>query len=368
MARRSAEVAAETDRLDGAPHPRDAAAIHGQEKAVAALCAALEGDRIPSGWLLAGPEGIGKATLAYRMAGALLTRRPGRVGPGPLDLPPDHPDLRLIRSGAHPRLFVLRRGQDAHGRPRNVITADEVRELRDFFGLSAADGGWRVVIVDVADDLNAHAANAILKILEEPPPRSVLVLVSHAPGRLLPTIRSRCRLLRLEPLAPTAFRAALGAIGLETDRPEALAELAGGSPGRAVRLIAGGGLDLYANIVSLFAARRPDRAAMVQLAETAGASRGSEGRATLLLDLLGTFMARLAQAPLRPPAVEIASGETAVLRQLAPHAAAARLWAEGHAAAMAAGRAGLAVNLDPAALILDTLLAIDRTARQAAAA
>jgi DNA polymerase-3 subunit delta' len=356
------------DRREGAPHPREAPALFGQDAAEAEALAALRDGRVHSGWLLTGPEGVGKATLAYRIAGALLGWRPGAAPPATLDPPPGDADARLLRAGSHPRLFVLRRGPDERGNLRAVITVDEARALRDFFALSATDGGRRAVIVDAADELNPNAANAILKLLEEPPPLATLLLVSHQPARLLPTIRSRCRVLRLSPLAPPDLAAAMDAIGLATDRPDALAELAQGSPGRAVRLVNEGGLDLYADLVGLLGqAPRLDRAAAVRLAESLS-GKAQDARFALALDLIDLLLARLARAGLAGPPPEAAPGETDLLARLAPHDRAARAWADRQAAASARARQGRAVNLDPAALILDMLLSIEQTARQAAAA
>ncbi|MBP1806364.1 DNA polymerase III subunit delta' [Rubellimicrobium aerolatum] len=356
--------APEPDRRDGAPHPRESTALFGHAAAEQDILAAIASGKLHSGWLLSGPEGIGKATLAYRMAATLLA---GDPSPATLGLPPDHPDARLLRSGAHPRLFVLRRGLDDRGNLRSVISVDEARRLRDFFGLSAADGGRRVVIVDAADELNPNAANAILKLLEEPPPRATLLLVAHQPARLLPTIRSRCRTLRLSPLKPSDLARALDAIGLATASPDRLAELASGSVGRAVTLEAGGGLDLYADLVALLATLpRLDRPRAIRLAESASAR--SEGRLDLLLDLLDLLLTRLARAGLQGPPPEAAPGESALLARLAPHDLAARAWADRQATASARARRGQAVNLDPAALLLDMLLQIEQTARTAAAA
>lgn len=366
MARAPADdPAPEPDRREGAPHPREATALWGHSDAQREALAAIASGKLHSGWLLSGPEGIGKATFAYRMAGTLLARDPL---PERLGLPADHPDARLIRAGAHPRLLVLRRGQDDKGNLRSVITVEEARRLRDFFGLSAADGGRRVVIVDAADDLNPNAANAILKLLEEPPARATLLLISHQPARLLPTIRSRCRTLRLHPLAPQDLAGALAAIGLATDAPEALAELAGGSVGHAVRLLAEGGLDLYAELLALFAGLpRMDRPRAIKLAESCAGPKAAD-RFALALDLLDLLLTRLARAGLQGPPPEAAPGESLVLARLSPHDQAARAWAERQALASARARQGRAVNLDPAALLLDMLLQIEQTARMAAAA
>lgn len=362
------EPGPEPDRREGAPHPREAPALFGHEAAEREVLGAIGGGKLHSGWLIQGPEGIGKATFAYRMAGTLLARGPQDPLPDRLGLPPEHPDARLIRAGAHPRLLVLRRGLDERGNLRAVITVEEARRLRDFFALSAADGGHRVVIVDAADELNPNAANAILKLLEEPPARATLLLVAHQPARLLPTIRSRCRSLRLAPLGPEDLARALEGAGLAPGSPLPLAELAGGSAGRAVRLLAQGGLDLYGELVELLATLpRLDRPRALRLAEQAAGPKAQD-RFGLTLDLLDLLLGRLARAGLRGQPPEAAPGEGATLARLAPHDRAARAWADLQARATARARQGRAVNLDPAALLIDMLLEIEQTARTAAAA
>jgi DNA polymerase-3 subunit delta' len=183
--------------------------------------------------LLAGAKGLGKATLAYRFARVALGAKP--AGPRPLDTDPEDQIARRIAAQSHPDLFVLRRGLNDRGKPRREITVDEARELSGFFALAPSEGGMRVAIIDAVDDLNRNAANAILKTLEEPPARSVLLLVCHAPGAILPTIRSRCRRLALRPVSDDFVRTALGG---EAD--PALVDLVKGRPGRAIALKAQG--------------------------------------------------------------------------------------------------------------------------------
>lgn len=363
------------DRRDGAPHPRETRALFGQIAAEQTFLAAFNAGRLHSGWLIAGPEGVGKATLAYRIAAFLVagTTEAGLFGaPTTLDLPEADPDLHLIRVGSHPRLFVLRRTIDHDARPKRLrqqIVVDDARALRRFFGLSAADGGRRVVIVDAADELNISAANAILKLLEEPPAGATLLLVAHQPSRLLATIRSRCRTLALQPLGPDDLARAVQASGTEVATPERVTALAGGSVGHAVRLLRQDGLALYARIVDLFAGLpRIDRPAAIRLAEAAAARDGGE-RFRMTTDLVALFLMRAARAGLiGAPPVQGAPGEARLLARLAPHDAAARDWAALEQRLGARVRQGRAVNLDPAALILDMLLAIEQTAKTVAAA
>ncbi|KNG95102.1 DNA polymerase III subunit delta' [Pseudaestuariivita atlantica] len=357
----------EPDRIDGAPHPRETARLFGQDAAEAAFLDALGSGRLHHGWLLTGPQGVGKATLAWKIAAHLIANPPDDGGglfgaPEPatsLDLPPDHPVLRRILAGSEPSLKLVRPTvNEKTGRPRTEIVVEDVRDLAGFFHLSATEGGRRVVIVDSADLLNTSAANALLKMLEEPPANAVLLLISHAPSRLLPTIRSRCRTLRLAPLGPDDMARALDQAEVTVDNPVAVAELSGGSVGTAIRLIDGGGLDLYAAIVKLAGTLpRIDRRQALALADHV-AQRGKEARFDMFLDMMDLFLARLARTGAAgiPPAQQAAPGEATLMVRLAPDAASGRAWAQLAQTQGARLRHGRAVNLDPAALVLDTLL------------
>lgn len=369
----------EADRAEGAPHPRATPLLYGQKAAEAALLDAFATGRMHHGWLFTGPRGVGKATLAWRMARFLLaTPDPagadaGLFGAAPTpdspDIPADHPVARRLAALAEPGLFLLRRAWDEdRDRLKAQITVDEVRRMKGFFALSAADGGRRIAIVDAADDMNPNAANALLKILEEPPAGAVIFLIAHQPSRLLPTIRSRCRELRLAPLGPADIARALDQAGVTAEDPAALAELAGGSAGDAIRLIGHDGLALYREIAALFATLpRLDRTAALKLADTA-AARGVEGRFELMLDLFDLFLARLARAGVAPGAQGAAAPEEAALwARLAPDAHSARIWAALQQSLGARARQGRAVNLDPAALLMDMVLQVNATAARIAA-
>lgn len=224
--------APETDKEPNAPHPRETYSFVGHDAEEGALAEGLKSGRMHHAWLLAGPKGLGKATLAYRFARAALGAK--RLGPRPFDVDAEHQVSRRVSALSHPDMFVLRRGLNDRGKPRREITVDDARELGAFFSLAPSEGGMRVAIIDAVDDLNRNAGNAILKTLEEPPSRSVLLLVCHAPGAVLATIRSRCRRLALRPLPDDQVRAALGV------NDQALVALATGRPGRAIALKAQG--------------------------------------------------------------------------------------------------------------------------------
>ena len=221
--------------MNAATAPGGQGWLVGHEAAEATLVAETRAHRLHHAWLIAGPHGIGKATLAFRFARWLLAGRPGTD----LAIADTDPVFRRVAAGTHADLLAIGRSFDEkRQRHRTEIVAEDVRPIGDFLRRTAAEGGWRVVILDDADLLNRHAANALLKILEEPPPRAVLVLVSSSPGRLLATIRSRCRLLRLAPLDLSQMMLVLARLLPEEDEGSrrVLAELAHGAPGRAVAL------------------------------------------------------------------------------------------------------------------------------------
>jgi len=379
MARDPDDLPPEADRLDGAPHPRETHALYGQPLAEAAFLEAVTSGRLPHGWLLTGPRGIGKATFAWRAARFLLAQPvaddAGLFGTPPaptsLDTDPDHPVARRIAALSEPGLCLLRRPWDEKTkRLKTQLTVDEVRTLKSFFAMSAGGNGRRVVIVDSADEMNTSAANALLKLLEEPPRGAVLLLIAHQPARLLPTIRSRCRSLRCRPLGPDEIGAVFAGIGAGEELPDlaqagALAELSGGSAGEALRLLGQGGLEAYADLVALFAAAPGiDRGAARACAD-ACEGRDGTARFDLLLYLTEVLLHRLArQGAGAPPDTEAAPGEARMLARLATGPVAGRRWADLAAEVLARAHHGRAVNLDPSALFLDTLLAIDRAAER----
>ncbi len=364
------------DQVAGAPHPRETQHLYGQEAAETAFLQAFALDRLHHGWLLTGPHGVGKATLAWRIARFLLATPTAdsdglfaTTPPETLQIASDHPVTRRILAGSNPGLALVTRSvNEKTDRMRDEIVVDDIRRLSRFFGLSSADGGRRVVIVDAADEMNVSAANALLKMLEEPPARTTLLLISHRPSRLLPTIRSRCRTLRLGPLDSADMQAALVQTGIALpdgpDQGAHLAALAGGSVGAALRLIEQDGLQSYAALIRLLdSLPRLDRPGALALAQTA-AQRGASERFETLLNLIDILLVRLARtgATGAPPQPEAAPDEARILARLAATPQMGRAWADIAATITNRTRHGKAVNLDPTALVLDTVFKIQETA------
>jgi len=362
MARAAAteiEELPEADRLKGFPHPRETKKFFGHVRAERSLAESLSEGRMHHAWLLSGRRGIGKATLAYRFARAALAEPHERAADrSSLEIAEDTRASRQVRALSHPGLLVLRRPYDEKAkRFATSIPIDEVRRLRSFLSHSAGEKAWRVVIVDEANELNVNAANALLKSLEEPPARAVFLLISSAPGQLLPTIRSRCRALALQPLSSadlqTAATQAFEAAGIETPDATswpALLRLAEGSVGRLLSLQGAGGLELNALIGKLVAsAPRIDWRAVHALSDELQPT-AAQARFELFYQLLLDYLARLIRAQ--------GAGEG----EKQDREAAARLIGEGRLASFAAlweriGREktdALALNLDRKALILET--------------
>jgi DNA polymerase-3 subunit delta' len=270
-------------------HPRHRFDLERASDQASAFEASLRRGRLHHAWLLTGPEGLGKASFAYRAARRLLGARPDDAF-GPLGASPADAVSRMIAAQSHPDLLVLERaGGDV---ARKVIPVDEARRLPEFFAKAPALGPYRVAIIDAVDDFNASGANAVLKTLEEPSGRGVLFLISHAPGRLLPTIRSRCRTLAFRPWpdeAVAAFLKARSDIGGDADR---IAAMAGGSPGRAMSLLKADALALDQMARDIVARPTAPSAALISLAESFRGGEGSERFALFLNRLSSAVLSR----------------------------------------------------------------------------
>lgn len=261
------------DTLDGVPEPAENPRLVGHAAVIAMLVQAYRAGKLPHALILAGSPGIGKATLAFHLAHHLLKYPKAAEAPAELASPnPASSLFRQIASGAHPSVLHLTRPFDERSkRFKTVVAVDEIRKVGQFLSLTSHDGGYRVVIVDPADDMNTNAANALLKNLEEPPARTVFILIVHAPGSLLPTIRSRCQMVRLGPLGEDDLLSVLEAT--EAPPPDdpaaraALAERAGGSARAAILLTQYGGLEIAQALDTLMGAKRPDIAGAHRLAD-----------------------------------------------------------------------------------------------------
>jgi DNA polymerase III subunit delta' len=249
-----------------APAPRANPDLIGHETAEAVLRQLFENGRLPHALLLSGPRGIGKATLAYRLARFVLSAGGdgsglGMFGASPepgLAVSPESGVFRRVAAGGHADLLTVERAFDPRRkRLRSEIVVDDVREIGAFLHLTSAEGGWRVVIVDGADAMNRNAGNALLKILEEPPRRALLLLVAHSPGRLLPTIRSRCHQVKLAALSQSNIRQLLLRCCPDVDDSAApsIIDLAEGSIGRALELASSGGVELYRTMLAMLERR-----------------------------------------------------------------------------------------------------------------
>ena len=284
------------------PAPRCNGQLIGQEAAEETLRRSYQSGRLPHAWLFTGPRGVGKATLAYRFARFLLSRDEatddlfGSEEAG-LALAPDHPVFRQVAAGTHANLTVLERRPDDKGKVQKVIRVDDVRRANSFLQHTAARGGWRVVIVDSADDLNLNAANALLKILEEPPARVVIMVIAHAEGTLLPTLRSRCCRLPMPALAPEQLEKLIGAWypGSAVSDRDLLVRLSDGSPGRAADLARNGGTELYREMLSVLSELpRPPAGALHAFADRLARGRDDSSFRTGM-DLLRWWVAALAR-------------------------------------------------------------------------
>ena len=262
------------------PLPRERHVLVGQEDATGALRDGETSRRLHHAWLIGGPEGIGKATLAYRFARHLLAPPSERLAGGDgFGVDPTGRTARQVAALSHPNLVAVERAAAEDGKAeKKIIGVDAVRKALAFFASTAADGGRRVCIVDSVDDLNMQAANALLKTIEEPPPGALILLVSHAPRRVLPTIRSRCRKLDLAPLAPASLEAILADLAIaEPDLRRRVAEMADGSVRRALTLLDPrriGLIDELRSLLDSLPKAPPSR--VLALAEKVGDRRAAE--------------------------------------------------------------------------------------------
>ena len=277
--------------------PREAQNLFGHGEAERTLLDAYHSGQMAHAWVIGGPSGVGKATLAYRLARFVLAHPDSSASAvqqaKSLAVPDDNPVARRIANGAHPDLLVLRRTiNEKTGKLYQDIIVDEIRKTVPFFGSTAGEGGWRIAIVDSLEELNPFGENALLKILEEPPPRSLLLLVSNAPGRILPTIRSRCRALLLRPLSGRETAQAVAAVTGQTAEDQDIIEAvaaANGSPGRALKLLDSKVLALRRKVLDLLdQLPSPDPQAMHALGDALG--YGDPAPLATFIDLVNDWL------------------------------------------------------------------------------
>ena len=359
-AERSRAVPVGPDRLEGFSSPREVDRLFGHAAAEREFADALSSGRMHHAWLIVGPEGIGKATLAYRLARSVLAEGE--------DVTPEHAAFRKVAALSHPNLLLIRRSWvEKSKRYSQWIGVDEVRRLRAFLGHSAGEDGWRVVIVDRADELNQNAANALLKALEEPPPKTLFLLISCAEGRLPVTIRSRARTLRVAALGgkdvERAVRAALERDGHQADAKTLAAALAlsQGSVRRALELIGSGGIELYEEIAGALAALPEiEGPRLHRQVERLGAPGDTE-RLDLYLALLLGLIERLIRFTATG---EGATGDEQRLAGKLVSPANLAYWAEASEAISDAKAEALGLNLDGSLLVLETWFRLQAVARE----
>jgi DNA polymerase-3 subunit delta' len=367
MAAERARVAvAEPDRLEGFSSPREVDRLFGHDEAMREFADSLAGGRMHHAWLIVGPEGIGKATLAYHFARTVLAEREAGQCAEVVDA--DHPVFRKIAALSHPNLLLLRRSyNDKTKRYSQFIGVDEVRRLKAFLGNTAGEEGWRVVIVDRADDLNQNAANALLKALEEPPPRTLFLLVSSAEGRLPVTIRSRARALRVASLGEEDLERAVQAALVRDDQKAdaktlatALA-LSQGSVRRALELVSGDGIELYDEIIAFFETLPElDGARLHRLVERIGGFSNTEQLELFLALLLGLIERLIHFSATGEGATK--DGQKLAKRLISCGNLAQ--WAEAWEAIAEARAEAFEYNLDRSLLVLETWFRLQKLSRE----
>lgn len=366
----------QSDRLGEFLHPRENENLFGHEAAEARILEGIASGKLHHAFILSGPAGVGKATLAYRIA-RFLFANPDTAAPIPasLDVPKDNAVFHRVASGGHADLLTLKRPYDEKTKKfKRDLTVEEMRRIGPFFGKKAAEGGWRIAIVDTADDMNIAAANAMLKTLEEPPDRSLILLIANAPGRLLPTIRSRCQSLALQPLGNEDVKQAIQAVqagdplALNDDEIAAVASLAQGSVGRALELAGSGGFRHYQALCEvLFELPRLNIKKLDALAGQFAGVKGAVGWPVfrgLFLDML-TRLAKAAATGDAGP--EVLAGESTAILGLAGRIGAVRLVELWEEASNLFERTD-AVNLDRRHAIMSMFYKIESAARAASSA
>ncbi|WP_421723612.1 DNA polymerase III subunit delta' [Bauldia sp.] len=350
------------DVVDGWPAPEEQDRWLGDAAAETTLLDAYRSGRMHHAWLLGGPKGIGKATLAYRFA------RFAFAHPDPassevaaaqdLSVPTDDRAFRQVARRAHPNLLALERPyRSDRKRFLTELSVDQIRRTVSFFGTTGGGEGWRIAIIDPADDMNANAANALLKVLEEPPDRALFFIICNTPGQLLPTIRSRCRMLQIRPFAEDEIKDAIDTHkpdGFDRSDMSVAATLSEGSLRQAILVLDGGGLEVYRAFVSLVSGA-PDiePAAMHDLADRVS-RRGADDAYTGFIDVVQGWLDRRVNRVAEPE-----RGEHNPALDAVPLARWAEVWEKTERAVAEAE----ALNLDRKQVALSILMSIAHAAR-----
>ena len=360
------------DTLVWPPLARSNPNLVGHINAEKILMDAYHNGRMAHAWMICGPKGVGKATLAYRFARYVLShgglkKEPVLCG---VNLPlealkslytdPKSPVFQRVAAGGHGDLMSVQRSLNEKGKLRSEIVVDNVREAGGFMSMTASEGGWRIIVIDSADEMNLNAANAVLKILEEPPDRALLLLITHNPGYLLPTIRSRCRKLNLHSLGAEDMGSLLNIYVPDLSDNDALklAELAEGSIGRAVDLVEAGGLELYRVCLALLSSLpQLDMVKLHTLADQLSKT-GSEKQFATILNLLYNILARLLRFKAEG---SMQNGhffdEAAIFDRICPDAGLDR-WIEVWEKVCSLMESSKAVNLDRKQVVLNIFIVI----------
>jgi len=351
--------------------PRHAVGLLGHQAAEQSLLAAWRSGRMPHAWLIPGPKGIGKATLAFRFARHVLAAAGWPAAatppvPDSLEMAPDDPVFRAVAGFSHPGLLTVERQWNPKTKAwQSVLNVEAVRSMGRFFSMKAAPGAWRIAVIDAADDMNRSAANAALKIVEEPPERGLVFLVAHAPGSLLPTIRSRCRVLALQALDEPAVVeiVRMQRPGLSPADVAVVARLAEGSPGRAIELADAGGAALYRGMIELLADL--PKLDLARLDDFSGrfSRRTADAEFSAAASMMRGWLARLVKAGSQPTnGEELVPGEGALMARLGGQLALERRLALWDKVGGLLNRADGAY-LDRKQVLMSAFLAIERAAR-----
>ena len=364
----------ESDCLEGLPHPRETRLLFGHLKAQDEFAKAVRNKKIHHAWLLTGPKGIGKATLAWKMAHYLLSLSSNNALNSEissftqLNIQQDDPISKRISALSEPKLKLLRKTWDSKTEKfRQSISIDDVRGIKQFFNLSSTDDGQRVVIIDSADDLQNASANALLKILEEPPKRTIILIISHNPNTLLPTIKSRCRKLNLLPLNNEDLKLGLSqAIGPDDPIGDDIYALSEGSIGNAITLLNNNGIKIYSQVCDIFSdAPNMNRMDILEIISDVKKSKSDDYFKTLI-SMISIFVRRLAKTGASSlPKTEIGRNEFTTLKRLSPSLTQARLWSKESQDIFKTALLSKNVNLDPSSIILDLFLSFNNIALKA---